>query len=513
MSEDAQQRVFTNTGNGNEQNHIVSDSFPVENKKAIDFYDLVIDIDAMKSLLGKGWEEEMTEKGKKNYEEKKDKSSVVVSVIGNQNKGKSFMLGQISGEPIPKGYSCKTKGLSVKYPTIEKQNIILLDTAGFETPLVENDVYKLSKDKSKLEEKEYLDQVTEFAKDRQMTEYFLQRFVLTQANILLVLVGQLTYTDQKFLNRIKKECGDKRIFIIHNLKNLEQKEQVEDYIKDTLKLSLTFKLKDNNMIIFEEITKEEKEKHNYIYYTEEFNNDDDDNNHPQQDIVHLIMAKDDSEAGNYYNKTTIDYIKNQIVTFVGIKKFPIEEKIKEFLFKVSKDIMEDPIDDIDRIKTEDKFIKLSSEDGKEFKLKKCLIDELGMNLFVGTKYKPKYRYFIKNDDEDSKKKVFVIQFAMNGAVQDLRCKVNVSGEYYFFTISGKKNTNTINPKEENSVKPEGLSNREEGYFSFEIKVPNSQILLAEHKVKSKSKMFGLVNLEFALLDQQSESEQELKLNK
>ena len=301
------------------------------NSDPLDIYDLVIDIDAMKSLLGQGWEEEMTDKGKNIYEEKKDKPSVVVSVIGNQNKGKSFILGQISGQPIPKGYSVKTKGLSVKYPTIEKQNIILLDTAGFETPLVENDVYKLSKDKSKLEEKEYLDQVTEFAKDRQMTEYFLQRFVLTQANILLVLVGQLTYTDQKFLNRIKKECGDKRIFIIHNLKNLEQKEQVEDYIKDTLKLSLTFKLKDNNMIIFEEISEEEKEKHNYIYYTEEFNNDDDDdNNHPQQDIVHLIMAKDDSEAGNYYNKTTIDYIKNQIVVFVGIKKFPIEEKIKEF---------------------------------------------------------------------------------------------------------------------------------------------------------------------------------------
>ena len=97
-----------------------------------------------------------------------------------------------------------------------------------------------------------------------MTEYFLQRFVLTQANILLVLVGQLTYTDQKFLNRVKKECGDKRIFIIHNLKNLEEISQVRDYIKDTLKLSLTFKLKENNMIIFDDIT--EKDKENNLLY-------------------------------------------------------------------------------------------------------------------------------------------------------------------------------------------------------------------------------------------------------
>ena len=448
--------------------------------------------------------------GKKNFQikEKKDKPSVVVSVIGNQNKGKSWILGKISGEEIPKGYAVKTKGLSIIYPTIDRQNIILLDTAGFETPLVENDVYKLSKKKDELSEKEYLEEVTDLAKDRQMTEYFLQRFVLTQANILLVLVGQLTYTDQKFLNRVKKECGDKRIFIIHNLKNLEEISQVRDYIKDTLKLSLTFKLKENNMIIFDDITEKDKENNNYIYYTEEFNDDDDDNNQVQQDIVHLIMAKEDTEAGKYYNKTTIDYIKNQIVVFVGIKKFPIEEKIKEFLFKVSKDIMEEPIDKIDKIIIEDKFIKLSAEEGKEFKLKKCLIDELGMNLFVGTKYKPKYRYFIKKDKDEKSNNinVFVIQFAMNGSVKGLKCKVSVSGEYYFFTISGEKVINNENEK------LEGLSNREEGYFSFEIKVPNSQILLAEHKVKKRSKMYGLVTLEFALLDQQSESEQNVPIN-
>ena len=475
-------------------------------KDSTDIYDVKIDINSMKSLLEDGWEEEFSNKGKERYDKKKDKPSVVVSVIGNQNKGKSWILGKISGEEIPKGYACKTRGLSIIYPTIDKQNIILLDTAGFETPLVENDVYKLSKKKDELSEKEYLEEVTDLAKDRQMTEYFLQRFVLTQANILLVLVGQLTYTDQKFLNRIKKECGDKRIFIIHNLKNLEEISQVKEYIMDTLKLSLTFKLKENNMIIFDDITEEEKKKHNYIYYTEEFNDDDDDNNQVQQDIVHLIMAKDGTEAGNYYNKTTIDYIKNQIVVFVGIKKFPIEEKIKEFLFKVSKDIMEEPIDKIDKIIIEDKFIKLSAEEGKEFKLKKCLIDELGMNLFVGTKYKPKYRYFKKKNEKDNKD-VFVIQFAMNGAIKNLKCRVNVAGEYYFFTISGEKDTN-VNENE----KLEGLSNREDGYFSFEIKVPNSQILLAEHKVKKKSKMYGLVTLEFALLDQQSESEQNVPIN-
>ena len=161
----------------------------MENQNPYEFYDLIININAMKSLLEEGWEEEFSTKGEKIYEEKKDKTSVVVSVVGNQNKGKSFILGKISGQPIPDGYTCVTKGLSIKYPTIEKQNIILLDTACFDSPLVENDDYKLSKEKNELTENEYINEVTDFAKDRQMTEYFLQKFVLTQANILLVIVG------------------------------------------------------------------------------------------------------------------------------------------------------------------------------------------------------------------------------------------------------------------------------------------------------------------------------------
>ena len=136
----------------------------MENKSPFYFYDLIININAMKTLLGNGWEEEFSSEGLPIYEEKKDKASVVVSVVGNQNKGKSFILGKISGQPIPDGYTCVTKGLSIKYPTIEKQNIILLDTACFDSPLVENDDYKLSKDKNKLTEKEYIAEDTDFCK-------------------------------------------------------------------------------------------------------------------------------------------------------------------------------------------------------------------------------------------------------------------------------------------------------------------------------------------------------------
>jgi hypothetical protein len=108
---------------------------------------------------------------------------------------------------------------------------------------------------------------------------------------------------------------------------------------------------------------------------------------------------------------------------------------------------------------------------------------------------------------------------MNGSYKNLRCRVNVAGEFIFFTISGEKNTKIKNPKEgqsgkqvqeqseiqneKQSEKQEGNSTREEGYFSFEIKVPTSQVILADHKVKNIDKNYGLLSLEFDLLEENS----------
>jgi len=144
-----------------------------QNEEPEDIYDIIININAMKSLLEDGWEETFTHKGFENYKSKKDLSSVVVSVIGNQNSGKSFILSKISGITLPTGYSISTKGLSIKYPIIKHQNIIILDTAGLNKPLVQNYVYHLSKKRDELSEIEYTkevrDLVRDLSRDRQMT--------------------------------------------------------------------------------------------------------------------------------------------------------------------------------------------------------------------------------------------------------------------------------------------------------------------------------------------------------
>jgi hypothetical protein len=72
--------------------------------------------------------------------------------------------------------------------------------------------------------------ISEIAKDKIFTELFLQKLIIEFSDVLLIVIGQLTFAEQKLLNRIKKnlaknlsESKDKKaqkIFIIQIYKIL-----------------------------------------------------------------------------------------------------------------------------------------------------------------------------------------------------------------------------------------------------------------------------------------------------
>ena len=100
-----------------------------------------------------------------------------------------------------------------------------------------------------------------------MREFFLQSFIIKESDILLIVVGKLTYSEQLLINKIKEESKKlkkTKIFIIHNLQEFRTKEQVQDYIKDSLLKSATFNLKKRTWITVakdrEENIKIEKKK-------------------------------------------------------------------------------------------------------------------------------------------------------------------------------------------------------------------------------------------------------------
>ena len=106
-----------------------------------DFYVIVIDIKSIKDI-NIGWNIKMSKRAEENYKSFLKDKVLKIGVIGNSNKGKSFLLSKISNLKLPSSTDINTEGLSIKYPELEgfeNRKIVLLDSAGLETPVLEID--------------------------------------------------------------------------------------------------------------------------------------------------------------------------------------------------------------------------------------------------------------------------------------------------------------------------------------------------------------------------------------
>ena len=170
----------------------------------------------MQNIVKEGWEIKMNKNGYKNVENKSEKKKLVIGVIGNRNKGKSFMLQAISGEQLLTGLTINTIGLSIKY---SEDKFVLLDCAGSESPVIGEHTNLL-----------------DVSRDKLFTEAFLQNYIIKYSNALLLIVGNLTFSEQKLINKISQEFGNlkqnnkdndnsqfKNLIIIHNLQTLKTK--------------------------------------------------------------------------------------------------------------------------------------------------------------------------------------------------------------------------------------------------------------------------------------------------
>ena len=150
---------------------------PKEEIDAIEFYDVIVSIQSIKDII-KGWKIQFNERMKKKEYEKVIKEKVLkIGVIGNSNKGKSFILSKLSKIIIPSGTSIKTEGLSIKYPVLEEfknRKIVLLDSAGLEAPVLA-EINEKSEIKDEQEKKENIENIIANKKDHKKDGKILQK--------------------------------------------------------------------------------------------------------------------------------------------------------------------------------------------------------------------------------------------------------------------------------------------------------------------------------------------------
>ena len=545
-------------------------------------YDIVIDIRSFKSLIFNGWRIKFPNGNElKTYEKKKNNETIVVGVIGNGNKGKSFTLQKLSEYKIPKGFSLATEGLSIKYSDLKEKNICILDSAGREGPLIkmvngevneesvdsnensdeddneinvnndeEEDVkeeeiiknnnnnvinnrnnkyvkmnstknaqrtYKKNinninteninevpplpnqspnskniihidnindnKDLKKLlnekfEEENDEENIEEYSRDKLLTEYFLEKFILQKSNVLIIVVGPMTISEQKLLTKLKNQSLEKDLFVIHNLQNYIYIKQVKNYIKNTLLKLRMINLKKRiyQNIDFNNNNNNENEQKNKIYYIEEKN---------KKNIIHLILANEYSEAGEYYNTTTISYLKKKIYS---------NELIEENLNK-------------ENIIFDQQKSSIKLKNINQITLKKYLVDELDFNIQKDG-YLPKFSYVVKDN-----KLVIKIELPGGGKIKP---SLEITKGDYIFKFEGEKNGDLEieNDKKNNEKKIKlEFNNRENGKYVLNINIPQNVIHINNISKKPKliEKEKGVFCYEYEveyLLDKKKENNNE-----
>ena len=174
------------------------------NLSKLEFYNIIANINSMQNVNTDGWDIYMNEEGYNIVQSKDQIDRLVIGVIGNINRGKSFILQALSGEALKIGTKINTIGISIKYL---ENKYVLLDCAGSDASLLGENYNML-----------------EISRDKLFTEAFLLRYITKYSNALLLIIGYLTFPEQKLINKISEDIkklklkgNSKSLIIIYNL--------------------------------------------------------------------------------------------------------------------------------------------------------------------------------------------------------------------------------------------------------------------------------------------------------
>ena len=457
-------------------------------------YDIVIDITSMNDLKSGGWAIKYP-KGKEEYERKMKMDTIVIGVIGNRNKGKSFILQKLSGYKVPQGYSIITEGLSIKYGEEEDHCIAILDSAGKETPLLnpklepinnmeettktnEANEIKAKKDEDNFEIKKE-NSYEMCLRDKLITETYIQKFIIDTSHILILVVGNINLNEQKLLENIKSLLKKEQyLYVIHNLIESYTKEQVNNYIEEQLKNLFGIKLKEINF-------QNNKGDYHQKYYVEEEN----------EKVTHLIYVNEYSSIANYYNTPTIKFLKTKNSAEQRRIKFSVVEACKEYLEKIGDTFFEE------------KIAKSNFENGnnekiilvnfKNITLKRVFIDAIGKTV-TNTFNQPNYSYYTTDKD-------LIINIEVPGEDAEAKGKVEKAQDFYIFSFMGNKpcEETVLNEKHKVSY---SLKNKQDFKFSIYISVKDITLGLNDNgklNFYQKLKKDGIFTFKYHLNDGES----------
>ena len=436
--------------------------------------------------------------------EKEERNFCSVCMMGDTNKGKTFIVNLLCNCNLESGAEYKTEGISCKFTDLpinltEEENLderakvkkfLIFDSAGRSEPLLID-----PNERAKLNSEELKNRVDTDNKDLRLSEEFLKNFLISYSDIIIVVVNQLTLAEQIFLYELKNDNEDKfeELFIIHNLFNFDKRKQMEDYINNTIVHSIYF---DISKDYFDRIGEDETNNPDKPYYFTEVQNY---NNRGNKFLIaHLFLGNINSTDKwiKNVNETTINFLKTRMQICVAKKYFSVkkrlEKEIKSLFFN-------------DKAKFE-KVPEMNDTEGfkgkivlkKELKVNNKEIPEFsGKGEFNILGFTPKYIFY-----REEKKAEFVVEVECPGEEdKNMTIQARTKRGKVFFIIKGKK----IYPKEikqfnHKEDKPYSI------FFSVNIEKEGFQIIDDENNIKYDKYENGIYKKTFKLVEKPQDCE-------
>eukprot|EP00928_Gymnodinium_smaydae_P081406 TRINITY_DN64943_c0_g1_i1.p1 TRINITY_DN64943_c0_g1~~TRINITY_DN64943_c0_g1_i1.p1 ORF type:complete len:583 (+),score=70.81 TRINITY_DN64943_c0_g1_i1:36-1751(+) len=231
-------------------------------------YDCVIDMGSLRRLASEGWPLALKSEDAVDRLFTASSTALIVSMVGAYNQGKTHVVNKLLHSNYESGLLQHTRGLSMTLPKSDGNNWLIIDSAGSNQPVHSNG--------------------GEEPKDKLMSERFLEELMLTLSDALIVVVNALTFSDQTFLEELHMKITRyqnremKRVFVLHNFKELTNSTDVEARIREDLKLGLGC------------IPKSAKVGDTVVPFWRD-----------TRFWNHLVLARDDSPAGREFNSGSI----------------------------------------------------------------------------------------------------------------------------------------------------------------------------------------------------------------
>ena len=406
-------------------------------------YDAIYSCESIKELYNKGWDYilyqefirrlQKDENDKEDKEVSEDKKFCPLCIIGETNKGKTFILNLLTNNRLESGIEYKTEGISCKFTNFNEENdndettekkFLLLDTAGRSEPLL------IDPEKKKQFTDEELKRTVESNnRDLKNSEEFMKNLLIKYSKIIVVVVNNLSLAEQLFLLELKTEANYEELFIIHNIFHFKTKGEMEKYIDNTIINSIYFDLSKDYYDIDDE---SQNSVDRPYYFTEGIKK----NGVDKAIITHLILGDCDSKDPwiKNFNDKTIDFMKTKMQDCIASDYFDIGNILKEEL------IGESIVGEKTKItKSEQKYEipkehikgKLNIEGNAEIKENDNIYDN-----YIIRGYTPHYIHY-KNEEKGQMS--FVIEVECAGKKdENISITAKQRKTKTFFNIEGKK---------------------------------------------------------------------------